>query len=396
MSAELLDLEKTKKTLEDMDFYVEEYVDPKKGPAETKPLSLKHPGIIDKILYTKNALPLNKTKATLRETPLNFNNAQNFIGEGNLLVSPIDMAVLTALFGKLSLISSDEEKKKARKNSKVYFPRLWLPACNETPEECKKDEGSPECKEKRNEDLRICKENEDSPECKEKRNEKFQKCKDKQREVFPELLLTEKNFTQNEHIAKLSKFVSEHKSDIADVGEIWKGAFGKYYRNPNGNCHLDGVALTEWSQWIDMAKTGTVGGLSDESNPNHGKCTKRNRKTDECEDRDWAKNRTQRNLSFYSEELDLAAYIVIENYSGMYSGQKNQNAKNNSKTHLDSTSLVLMNLVADALGKELDSVKKGKEKEQIKILKNHYATEGINLKLLNEVKREENSISRRR
>ena len=396
MSAELLDLEKTKKTLEDMDFYVEEYVDPKKGPAETKPLSLKHPGIIDKILYTKNALPLNKTKATLRETPLNFNNAQNFIGEGNLLVSPIDMAVLTALFGKLSLISSDEEKKKAKKNSKVYFPRLWLPACDETPEECKKDEGSPECKEKRNEDLRICKENEDSPECKEKRNEKFQKCSEVQREAFPDLLLTEKNFTKNEHIAKLSKFVSEHKSDIADVGEIWKGAFGKYYRNPNGkcpstlSCHLDGVALTEWSQWIDMAKTGTVGGLSDETDPNYGKCkeSKREPETDNCQERNEAKTRTQRNLSFYSEELDLAAYIVIENYK--YS-DKSVNKNNNSKTHLDSTSLVLMNLVADALGKELDSVEKGKEKDQIKRLKRHYNTEGINLKLIDEVNRDENS-----
>lgn len=399
MRAEELDLEKAKETLEAMDFYVEEYVNPEEGPAETKSDSLKHPGIIDKILYTKNALPLNKTKVTLRETPLNYNNALNFIGEGNLLVSPIDMAVLTALFGKLSLISSDEEKKKAKKNSKVYFPRLWLPACDETPEECKKDEGSPECKEKRNEDLRICKENEDSPECKEKRNEKFRKCGDEQRKAFPELLLTEKNFTKNEHIAKLSKFVSEHKNDIADVGEIWKYAFKNYYRNENIKWplhkHLDsGSPFSDWSQWIDMAKTGTVGQLSDDSNPNHGKCTKRNRKTDECEDRDWAKNRTQRNLSFYSEELDLAAYIVIENYSGMYSGQENQNANNNSKTKLDSTSLVLMNLVADALGKELDSVKKGKEKDQIKRLKRHYNTKGINLKLIDEVNREDNSRRR--
>ena len=368
-SAELLDLEKAKETLEAMDFYAEEYVDPRKGPAETKPGSLKHPGVIDKILYTKNALPLNRTRATLKETALNFNNAQNFIGEGNLLVSPIDMAVLTALFGKLS---EDE-------NSKVYFPRIWLPACDESPSECKENEGSPECKEKRNEDLKICKENEGSPECKEKRNEKFRKCSEVQREAFPDLLLTEKNFTKNEHIAKLSKFVSEHKSDIAYVGEIWKGAFEKYYRNPNGNrkcpsalsCHLDGVKLTEWSQWIDMAKTGTVGGLSDESDPNYGKCneSKRDRKTDTCNERNEAKTRTQRNLAFYSEELDLAAYIVIENYK--YSNNS-VNKNNNSKTQLDSTSMMLTTLVAEALGKELEADdKKDKEKSQLLKMKTY-------------------------
>jgi len=291
MSAELLDLEKAKNTLEEMDFYVEEYTgDPKK----TK----KYKRAIDKILYNQSVFPLEKTMKH------SFRNVQNFIGEGNLLVSPIDMAVLTALFGKLSKDI----------NSKVYFPRIWLPA-----DENKRNGGS------------------------------------------PELLLTEKNPVENEHVAKLSNFVSARKESIADVGMIWKKAFNEHYRNKNKtwpeNSHLDlGSKLTAWSQWIDMAKTGTV------AKRHENTCLKYDEKG--CVKKNRAETRKQRTLSLYSEELDLAAYIVIENYSGMMSKDKN------SKIKLDSTSMKLTELVAKALGKELSKEpqkdKNGKEKKSKK------------------------------
>ena len=353
MRAEELDLEKAKETLEAMDFYVEKYGYDKE---HQDPKIREHARLIDKIRYNQNELPLevNPSKKETQTLWHSRPNVENFVGESNLLVSPIDMAVWTALFGKLSPTSDNEneEKKEARKNSKVYFPRLWLPV-----DQKEQNEGS------------------------------------------PELLLTEKNSTENEHIAKLSKFVSEHKNDIADVGEIWKDAFGKYYRKrnekwPSPRKHLDkGSPFDDWSQWIDMAKTGTFSGLSDKTNPNFGKCISGNSRINNCTKRNKAETRTQRTLSIYSEELDLAAYIVIENYSGMYSDESDKPTKNNSKTKLDSTSLVLMNLVADALGKELDSVrpssseksKKVKEKDQIKILKSRYTTTGINLKLIDEV-----------
>lgn len=290
--AEKLDLEKARGILEDMDFY-------KTG---------KKINTIDKILYTKSAFPLEDT------TKHNFTTVMNFIGESNLIVSPIDMAVLTALFGKLSSDNS----------SKVYFPRIWLPV-----DEKARKEGS------------------------------------------PELLLTEKNPVENEHIAKLSDFVSTRKESIAEVGRIWKKAFDEHYRVNNqtwpANRHLDsGTKLKTWSQWIDMAKTGTVGSKPDETSPRY-ECKKYtyNEKTgkyvckrEACHERATCdyNTRTQRTLSLYSEELDLAAYIVIENYNGVSAG--------NSETRLDSTSLKLTQLVADALGKKLDSEKQKIENEQ--------------------------------
>lgn len=302
MSAEMLDLEKAKKTLEDMDFYVEIY----KGDSKE---ATKYTRSIDKTRYNQSTLPL--------ETPMthNFHNVENFIGEGNLMVSPIDMAVLTALFGKLS---SD-------KNSKVYFPRIWLPV-----------------------------------------DEKAQK------DGSPELLLTDKNTAENEHIAKLSDFVSTRKDSIAEVGKIWKKAYDEHYRVNNQtwhtNRHLDaGSKLKAWSQWIDMAKTGTVRDRPDITHPRYkeckkfkcekrddtGKCVKESKKCSKYYD--VPKNRKQRTLSLYSEELDLAAYIVVENYS---------NAHIPSKIKLDSTSLKLTQLVADALGKKLDPEKQIIENEQ--------------------------------
>ena len=302
MSAEMLDLEKAKQTLEDMDFHVEIYKDDSEE-------AVKYTRSIDKIRYYKNAFPL---KEPFR--PYKRMNDQNFIGEGNLMVSPIDMAVLTALFGKLS---SD-------KNSKVYFPRIWLPV-----------------------------------------DEKAQK------DGSPELLLTEKNSTENEHIAKLSDFVSTRKESIAEVGRIWKKAYDEHYRVNNqtwpATRHLDGDGLTAWSQWIDMAKTGTVTRRPDITDSRYGeceifKCGKKNDKGEcvkyNCETKySVNKNRKQRNLALYSEELDLAAYIVVENYN---------NAHIPSKIKLDSTSLKLTQLVADALGKKLDPEKQIIENEQLK------------------------------
>jgi len=287
-----MDLEKAKKTLEDMDFYKTD----------------KKSNTIDKIYYKKSALPLNKMKKDRA-------NVENFIGESNLLVSPIDMAVLTALFGKLS---SD-------KNNKVYFPRIWLPV-----------------------------------------DEKAQK------EGSPELLLTEKNSSENEHIAKLSDFVSTRRESIAEVGRIWKQAYDEHYRVNNktwpANRHLDGDRLTAWSQWIDMAKTGTFSKLPDITDPGYGECLEFEKQCEvqyngECikYTKKCRKNKTvpeyrkQRTLSLYSEELDLAAYIVVENYGGAYIP---------SKIKLDSTSLKLTQLVADALGKKLDPEKQKIENEQ--------------------------------
>ena len=309
MSTEMLDLEKAQKTLESMDFYVEKY---KGDPTEF----LKHRNTIDKIPYRQSVFPLEETMTH------SFRNVANFIGQGNLLVSPIDMAVLTALFGKLS---SD-------KNSKVYFPRIWLPV-----------------------------------------DEKAQK------DGSPELLLTEKNTAENEHIAKLSDFVSTHRESIAEVGRIWKKAYDEHYRVNNqtwpANRHLDRDGLTAWSQWIDMAKTGTVGYRPDMTHPRYkeckkfkcekrddtGKCVKESKKCSKYYD--VPKNRKQRTLSLYSEELDLAAYIVVENYS---------NAHVTSIIKLDSTSLKLTQLVAEALGKKLDPEKQKIEDEQLYRFMNRY------------------------
>ena len=302
MSAEKLDLERTQKTLESMDFYVEKY---KEEPTE----SFKQRNTIDKIYYNRSVFPFEETMTH------SFRNVENFIGEGNLLVSPIDMAVLTALFGKLS---SD-------KNSKVYFPRIWLPA-----DETKRKEG------------------------------------------FPELLLTEKNPAENEHIAKLSDFVSTRKDSVAEVGRIWKRAYDEHYRNNNptwpARRHLDGDGLKAWSSWIDMAKTGTVNQRPDITHPRYKECIKYECETkndngecvkyaDKCERiYNLPKTRMQRMLSLYSEELDLAAYIVIENYRG---------AHVTSKIKLDSTSMMLTKLVAEALGKKLDPEKQKIEDEQL-------------------------------
>ena len=304
--AEKLDLEKAKDTLKEMNFYK----------------TNKNSNIIDKTRYTKSAFPLEDTTKHDRIT------VENFIGESNLMVSPIDMAVLTALFGKLS---SD-------KNSKVYFPRIWLPV-----------------------------------------DEKAQK------EGSPELLLTEKNSVENEHIAKLSDFVSTRKESIAEAGRIWKKAYDEHYRVDNqiwhsGSTldkrrHLDGDGLTAWSQWINMAKTGTFSELPDITDPkyneceifecgkkdNNGKCVKYTKKC--LKNYEVPKNRTQRALSLYSEELDLAAYIVVENYS---------NAHIPSKIKLDSTSLKLTQLVADALGKKLDPEKQIIENEQWEMFNGTY------------------------
>lgn len=307
--AEKLNFEKAKKTLEDMDFYVELY---EKNSEETR----KHISTIDNIRYNQSVFPFQK------EMKKTKGNIENFIGEENLMVSPIDMAVLTALFGKLS----------ADINSKVYFPRIWLPAD-----------------------------------------------KERRHEGFPELLLTGKSFTEKEqdkktyigntekkHIAKLSDFVSTRKEAIAEVGTIWKKAYLKHYRKDlnipgecrrkPSSCHLDGDGLTSWSQWIDMAKTGTVG--------KRPECRKYNEKG--CVENYRNPTREQRTLSFYSEELDLAAYIVVENNKGM----KDRN--DNSKAKLDSTSLKLTELVAAALGKELSPDKKRKEEVQLNILKTKY------------------------
>ena len=335
-SAEELDLKKAKKTLEDMGFFVEEYEgDPKESTVDE--IKKRYTRSIDNIPYNQNALPLEKTMEHSRR------NVINFIGEGNLLVSPIDMAVFTALFGKLS----------KDKNSKVYFPRIWLPA-----DETKRKEG------------------------------------------FPELLLTGNNLKKNgdenstekeyvgqiekEHIAKLSEFVSTRKDAIVEVGKIWKTAYNEHYRENNQKWpsfrHLDKYekyrryGLTRWSQWIDMAKTGTVDERPDETDPKYG-CPNQKysynleKERYECVNKlNRAEHRTQRTLSLYSEELDLAAYIVIENYDGVYAG--------NSKIKLDATSMMLTRLVAEALGKELDDTKpsgnekskKEKEEEQWKNL----------------------------
>ncbi len=297
MSAEKLNLKTAKETLEAMDFYVEEYTG---DPRETRTDALKYASAVDKIPYTKNALPLEKTMTH------SFRNVENFIGEGSLLVSPIDMAVLAALFGKLS-----EDI-----NSRVYFPRIWLPV-----DENKQNEGS------------------------------------------PELLLTEKNPAGNEHVAKLSDFVSTRKESIAEVGTIWKKAFKEHYRHNNqtwpARKHLDQNKLTDWSQWIDMAKTGTVNRRPDKTDPSYG-CHKYKYHKDkgyQCATApNKAEHRKQRTLSLYSEELDLAAYIVIENYGGVSAG--------NSEIKLDSTSLMLTRLVAEALGKKLNSEQQAIEDEQ--------------------------------
>ena len=301
MGADMLSLEEAEKMLEDMDFDVELY---EKSP------KMKEQAIrIGNNSYAQSFFPLEKKEHSRA-------NIQNFIGEGSLLVSPIDMAVWTALFGKLS---SD-------KNSKVYFPRIWLPA-----------------------------------------NKAWQN------EGFPELLLTDKNSTENEHIVKLSDFVSTHKESIAEVGRIWKKAYDEHYRNLNSTRpernHLDGDGLTSWSQWIDMAKTGTVTNRPDETDPNYGKCLKEReaevngKREKQCVEGYKVKHRTQRNLSLYSEELDLAAYIVIENYSGAYVS---------SNVKLDSTSMMLTKLVAEVLGKKLNPEKQKIEDEQWNRFINRY------------------------
>jgi hypothetical protein len=321
--AEKLDFKKAKQTLEAMDFHVELYKD---KSTEGR----KYNQIIDNIPYEQSVFPFQERMKYIKD------NLENFIGEANLLVSPIDMAVWTALFGKLS----------KDKNSKVYFPRIWLPA-----DETKRDKG------------------------------------------YLAFLLTEKNPAENEHIAKLSDFVSTRKDAIAEVGKIWKDAYLKHYRkdlNPETSgacrnspidCHLDGDGLTSWSQWIDMAKTGTVERRPDITDPRYKECIKfkcLEENNGECikvdknkcgEEYKPEKNRNQRTLSLYSEELDLAAYIVIENH-GTTKG-KDKHGRDLPKIHtpskikLDSTAMMLTKLVAKALGKELDDVKpSGNEKSK--------------------------------
>ena len=86
---------------------------------------------------------------------------------------------------------------------------------------------------------------------------------------------------------------------------------------------------------------------------NNGECIKY---TEKCAKKyEVAKDRIQRTLSLYSEELDLAAYIVIENWG---------KAKITSEIKLDSTSLKLTKLVAEALGKKLNPEKQIIENEQ--------------------------------
>jgi len=345
-SAELLDLEKAKKTLEDMDFYVEEYI--------SDPDNTIYKRAIDKILYNQSELPLdvdpvNKTFRHSRR------NVMNFVGEGNLMVSPIDMAVLTALFGKLS---KDE-------NSRVYFPRIWLPA-----DETKQKEGSPE--------LLLTEKNSEN---------QFSETEKKYIAEGLNVYVSR----EKEHIMKLSDFVStpQHKDSIKKTGEVWRTAFKSHYRNSNpswrANKHLDeGSPLSDWSQWIDMAKTGTVGHRPDETHPDYVKCEKikdgkAQRRCFKNNKQNYSK-RTQRNLSLYSDELDLAAYIVIENYNYVHGGI--------SGIRLDSTSMILTHLVAEALGKELSNEpqkdENGKEKkskkeieqEQWEIVKEHYDKSG--------------------
>ena len=319
--AEKLDFEKAKKTLEDMDFYVTVKSDEGR----------KHNRTIDNIQYLQSFFPFQKEMKKTR------GNLENFIGEENLLVSPIDMAVWAALFGRLSLISDNDEDKKAKKNSKVYFPRIWLPA-----DETKRNEG------------------------------------------FQELLLTEDKPAENEHIAKLSKFVSTHKDAIADVGNIWRDAYSIYYDQKRMNVEKP---FTAWSRWIDMAKTGTVEDRPDITHPkykkcikfkcleeNNGECLKFDKKCAESDDP--PETRNQRTLSLYSEELDLAAYIVIENYGG--SDGKKIHSPSNIK--LAATSLKLTDLVAKALGKELvDPEKKNIQDTQLKILEERFEQKKSNV-----------------
>ena len=331
-SAEELDLKEAKKTLEDMGFFVEEYEgDPKESTVDE--IKKRYTRSIDNIPYNQNALPLEKTMEHSRR------NVQNFIGEGNLLVSPIDMAVFTALFGKLS----------KDKNSKVYFPRIWLPA-----DETKRKEGFPELLLTGN-DLNKGDENS-----------------------------TEKEYVgqiEKEHIAKLSEFVSTRKDAIVEVGKIWKTAYNEHYRVNNKKWpafrHLDKYeknrryGLTSWSQWIDMAKTGTVDKRPDETDPEYG-CKNQKysynleKERYECVNKlNRAEHRTQRTLSLYSEELDLAAYIVIENYDGVC-GNDCRSYAGNSRIKLDATSMMLTRLVAEALGKELDDTKPSRNEKSKK------------------------------
>ena len=268
-----LNLDFVNNELKAMGFYVNKY--------EGKSPKVDHsayPGTIDGISYNRTVFPLEESME------LNLENVNNFIGKGSLLVSPIDMAVLTALFGKLS------SEYDSIKNSPVYFPRIYLPA-----DETKQKDGSQEL-----------------------------------------LLTTQADDAGQNHIAQLSRFVSENKKYIAEVGKILRKAFEDHYRKDSKecrkdykSCHLDEneKSITAWSQWIDMAQVGIFPKQTDQR---------------------------PQTLSLYSEELDLAAYIVIENYR----------TKTPSKIKLGSTSMMLTKLVAEAIGKTLDPDKYEKEDEQ--------------------------------
>lgn len=296
--AEKIDLAKAKETLEAMDFYAGE---PENDPDETILID-------DKIPYAKSIFPLETTEGEIKHS---FKNIMNFIGEdylghGNLLVSPVDMAVWTALFGKLSRFP----------NEKVYFPRIFLPSCE-------KSENLQGCNGSRELLLTI-----KIPE-----NEKKQ----------IDGSLNSSVSLENDHVAKLSNFVSAHKNNITDVGRIWAQAFFDHYRRDNK--HLDKRSLlTDWHYRIYMAQVGEVKKLLDETNPDYKNCQG---EENEQEQANCLKNsekkyntRTQGTLAFYSEELDLSAYIVIENYSGVHDG--------NSEATLDEASFVLSEFVEKA------------------------------------------------